>query len=460
MLEKNIDSCHELCKYAKQLSNVILPENVIECAKMFVADYFAASIAGYRINSDFNKVILKLIMDHGGSEQSSILFSDKKYPVTQAAFMNAIYAHGADMDDGNKKSAGHIGTHVIPSVFALAEYRGCSWGDVIVSIVIGYDFFNRIAGAAQPSLYTKGFHSTGVAGSIACAAACAKLLNMNSKGIYNSIGIAALQSSGLIIIDESAQHCKPINPANAARTGILSALIAEKGVEGPINPLESTKGWFHAYSDEINKDILLNNLGLNFTIEESYIKQYPSCRHTHCCIDAIKDIRESLTKRCFTYQDIESINVFIYPNAIKSAGRIIYPKNSGEAKFSIHYAIAKTLLNGNFSLSDLTPEYCPSLSSIIGKINLVPDQSMEDRNNGIRGCRITVTLNNGEYIEKTIPVPKGEGKDFLTWEDLRDKLLSCAQGILTKGECMDIIEQCRNIHSNNTYKPIKIRTLE
>lgn len=453
------DWCKILCDFAEQTKYNTLPDSVIKCVKAFITDYFAASIAGYRINSDFNTVLLKLLIEQGGNEQSSVLFSNKKYPVAQAAFMNAIYAHGADMDDGNKKSAGHIGTHVIPSVFALAEHRGCSWGDVIVSIVIGYDFFNRIAGAAQPSLYTKGFHSTGVAGSIACAAACAKLLNLDSQGIYNSVGIAALQSSGLIIIDESAQHCKPINAANAARIGILSALIAEKGIEGPINPLESSKGWFHAYSDEINKDILLNNLGLDFTIEESYIKQYPSCRHTHCCIDAIKDIKESLTKRCFTYQDIESINVFIYPNAIKSAGRIMYPQNSGEAKFSIHYAIAKTLLNGTFSLNDLAPDYGFPVSSVIEKIRLIPDESMENRNAGIRGCHIIVALKNGEQIEKTIPVPKGEGKDFLTWKDLNDKMISCAQGILTKKECTDIIEQCRNINSNNKYKPIEIRTL-
>ena len=460
MQNYSIDSCMMFCKCAERLSYADLTWKVIEMSKMFIADYFAASIAGYRTNSEFNKVLLELLQEQGGKGQSSILFYDKKYPVADAAFMNAIYAHGADMDDGNKNSAGHIGTHVIPSVFALSEYKGCSWCDIIVSIVVGYDFFNRVAGAAQPGLYNRGFHSTGVAGSIACAAACAKLLDLDSLGIYNSVGIAALQSSGLIIIDESAQHCKPINPANAARIGILSARIAEKGINGPLNPFESLKGWFHAFSDGINKTILLDNLGINFTIEDSYIKQYPSCRHTHCCIDAIKDIRESLAKHHFTYKDIESIIVNIYPNAIKSAGKIIYPQNSGEAKFSIHYTIAKTLLNGNFSLNDLMPDFSQPVSSIIEKINLTSDESMEDRSAGIRGCRIIVALKNGEQIEKTVPVPKGEGKDFLTWEDLKNKMFSCAHGILSKKECLNIIEQCKNINYNNIYKPIKIRTLE
>ena len=32
------------------------------------------------------------------------------------AFLNALYAHGADLDDGNSKSAGHIGASVISAV--------------------------------------------------------------------------------------------------------------------------------------------------------------------------------------------------------------------------------------------------------------------------------------------------------------------------------------------------------
>jgi len=119
-----------------------LPHGVIEQTKLFVADYYAASIAGYRVNKQFNRVAMSIIKEEGGAEQASILFEKKKYPVGNAAFMNAAYAHGADMDDGNRKSAGHIGTHVISSVFALGEKLGVTWKDIIVAINVGYEFFN------------------------------------------------------------------------------------------------------------------------------------------------------------------------------------------------------------------------------------------------------------------------------------------------------------------------------
>lgn len=459
MRSNGSDSCRILCEYAKQLSYKDLPDNVIEHTKMFIADYYAASIAGYRINTEFNRIVLDIIKEEGGSRQASILLDKRKYPSSQAAFINALYAHGADMDDGNKKSAGHIGAHVISSVFALAEYEKSRWRDIIPAIIVGYDFFNRIAGASQPSLYNKGFHSTGVAGSLACAAACAKLLRLDVDGIYNSVSIAAVQSSGLIIIDESAQHCKPINAANAARTGVLSALMAVKGLEAPINPLESPKGWFNAYAGEVDRHVLLDNLGKVFTIEESYLKLYPSCRHTHACIDAARSIREEFVCLGYTCCDIAEVHVEVYPNAIRSAGRISHPKMSGEAKFSIHYAVAKALLNGNFTLNDLKIETNEDVDQIINRTVITVNESLENRMSGIRGARVRVVFKDGTIKEDTVPVPKGEGDNSLDWKDLEDKMISCSSSILSIEEAKDIIRQCREIDVDKTYEHIKIKQI-
>lgn len=448
-----------LSEYAQALSVQDLSSNIIERLRMFIADYYAASLAGYRINTEFNRIVHGVIKGEGGVEQASVLLDERKYPSSQAAFMNALYAHGADMDDGNKKSAGHIGAHVISSVLALAEYEKSRWSDIIPAIIVGYDFFNRIAGASQPSLYNKGFHSTGVAGSLACAAACAKLLRLDVDGIYNSVSIAAVQSSGLIIIDESAQHCKPINAANAAKIGVISALMAEKGLDAPVYPLESPKGWFNAYAGEVDRHVLLDNLGKVFTIEESYLKQYPSCRHTHACIDAARSIREEFAGLGYTCCDIAEVHVEVYPNAIRSAGRISHPKTSGEAKFSIHYAVAKALLNGNFTLDDLKIEVNEDVDQIINRTVITVDESLENRVSGIRGARVRVVFKDGTIKEDTVPVPKGEGDNSLDWKDLEDKMISCSSGILSIEEAKDIVRQCREINGDRAYEPIKIKQI-
>lgn len=237
-----INVTEQLSDFAANLHS--LPKHVVEQTKMFIADYIAAVFAGYKVNTVVNSAVLSLIEEMGGAEQASVLFSSKKYPVSNAAFVNALYSHGADMDDGNKIAAGHIGIHVMSSVFALAETLMALWEDVFVAINVGYEIFNRVAGAAQPSLYNKGFHSTSIAGSIASAAACAKMLGLDAAGIYNAMSLGAIQANGLIIVDESGQSCKPINPANTARTGVVSAQLAAKGINCSRNPLESKKSGY------------------------------------------------------------------------------------------------------------------------------------------------------------------------------------------------------------------------
>ncbi len=451
------DHAKRLAEFAANLRFENLPEAVVEKVRLFLADYYAAGIAGYQVNRVFNQAVLELIHEDGGIGQSSVLFDEGKYPAANAAFMNAVYTHGADMDDGNRLSAGHIGTSVISSVFAVAETLNVLWNDVFVAIVIGYEFFNRIAGAAQPDLYQKGFHSTGVAGSMACAAACAKLLGLDQKGIYNSVSLAAVQSSGLLLIDESNQSCKPINPANAARIGVLSARLALKRVEGPNYPLDSQKGWFHAFSDNPDCDILLDGLGSQYTICDSYIKLYPACRHTHCCIDAALALREKLFHGgpC-QIREIEKIEIAIYPNAIRSAGEIGMPKSEEEAKFSIRYAFAVALFKGRFGLEELIPQQEKAIADLIERIELLSDSGMEDRSKGIRGAKVTVSLSNGDVFVKEVLIPKGEGTHALNWCDMKEKMAVCASQMMSRKESDALAERCQEIRLEDPFTWITI----
>ncbi len=448
------DYTSTLSHFAEKLCFSDIPTQTLDRLRMFVADYCAACFAGYRVNRPFNRAVLSLIRSDAGTGEASILGESQKYPASTAAYMNAIYAHGADMDDGNRKAAGHIGTHVMPAVFALAEKERSAWEDVLTALLVGYEFFNRIVGAAQPSLYHKGFHSTGVGGSLACAAACAKLLGLDAKGIQDAVALAAVQSSGLILIDESGQACKPLNPANAAKLGLFSAQLAQKGVDAPQQPLESRKGWFHAFSDAVDEHILLDGLGQRFTIEESYLKLYPSCRHTHSVIDGARELRLQLLAAGYRLDAVEDVRIFIYPNAIKSAGNISLPINAGEAKFSIHYAFAAALQLGNFRLQELDPQPDAELLSLIGKVRLIPDESMENRSLGLRGSKISLTTQDHRQFEVYVPIPRGEGDLPLRWEELREKMLFCADGLLTESALDSLLAQCRELGRHQSFCPL------
>ncbi len=417
-----------LATYVHKLQYQDIPRPDLEYMKLLLLDYFAASYAGRKVNTVFNRAMEQIFFDMGGKAEATVQFSDEKLPAQSAAILNATYAHGADMDDGHKRAMGHVGAHVFSAAFAFAETLNVTQQEVIEAIVAGYEVYIRVSAAAQPGLAKRGFHSTGTAGAVACAAACAKLLKLGEDGIYNAMAIAVTQASGLLIVAESGQTVKPINPAKAAQSGIISALLAKNGVIGATNPLESQKGWFHAMTDRVDETMITRGLGTANEISQCYFKPYPSCRHTHCGIEAAQRIFARNRGR-----QIERVRLYIYENAIRIAGQILHPANDDDAKFSIHYTLACALVKGSFGLEDLAVQQAAlAVDELIDRIELVEDSSMEDREKGIRGARVEVFFTGGERDEETVPVPKGDPEVPFTLADMRQKLADCCRGLLSR----------------------------
>lgn len=443
-----------ISEYVYSIKYDNLPEEVVEQLKMFIADYFAASFAGYRINSKFNEAIKEVILGQEGTPECSVFMSDIMIPDANAAFLNGAFAHGADMDDGNKKAMGHMAAHIMSSVFAVAETRKVTWGKVMESVIAGYEVYIRIAGSAQPGIVNKGFHSTGVAGTIASAAACAKLIGLDSDGIYRAMSIASIQGSGLMIITESGQECKAFSAANSARVGVIAAKLAERGIKGPQEPLESRKGWYNAYSTECNDDILTEGLGKKFTICESYLKPYASCRHTHYGIECAKAIKRRMEhdENIACAKDIDRIELRIYPTAIKVSGAVTVPENINEAKFSIAYSLAVALYMGRFGLDELNPENVPDeVFDLIKKITIVSDENFENVSTGQRKCVTRVYLSNGTDYSEEVTTPKGDMDNPFTWEDMKEKMLECSRGVVPETKAMKIMEAIKRINPEDGF---------
>lgn len=422
-----------------------LSEKDKEQLRTLIIDYFAAAYAGYKQNRVFNEAVEQVVYPQGGAEVSFVLFQDRKYPARIAAFMNSLYGHGAELDDGNKKAAGHAGVHLIPAVFALADQLSSSDEDVLVALATGYEAYIRISSAAQPGLVARGFHSTGMAGTLACAAACARLYHLDAQGIEDAIALATTMTGGLLSYGDSRPAIKPLNPGKAAENGIFAAMLANAGVQGPTQALEGQNGWFHAVTDEVH-DEFLESAG-HLLLHDCYFKLYPSCRHTHCGIDAAVALHNKVIGR-----EIERVNVYIYPNAIKLAG-IKIPKDQDETKFSIQYTLACALLYGSYGIADMNPpRLMPEVLAMIEKIKLVPDAAMEDRAKGIRGTRVEVVLTNGEVEEETVLVPKGDPEKPLTREDIIDKLMVCAKGQADEETLLRLVKQIESIGESKVFK--------
>ncbi|MCG6533258.1 MAG: MmgE/PrpD family protein [Syntrophales bacterium LBB04] len=217
-----------------------MSSDTVQQTKKVVLDLIGVSLAGYRTMA-FPKIVVDYVLDLGGKPEATVIHAKRKIPAIHAVLANASCAHALDMDDGHRFAASHPGAVIIPAAIAAAELAGASTKTLIAGIVAGYEIMIRIGRAINPSSLNRGFHITGITGPFGAAGAAANIMDLTREETIAAMGIAGLQASGLIQVnhEEEGSMVKPINPARAASSGLLSCILAKKGAHGPIQMKQS-----------------------------------------------------------------------------------------------------------------------------------------------------------------------------------------------------------------------------
>ena len=93
-----------------------------------------------------------------------------------------------------------------------------------------------------------------------------------------------------------------------------------------------------------------------------------------------------------------------------------------------------------------------NVRSLIDKTILIPDESMENRDKGIRGTKIEVVLKNGDRCERTVLTPKGDPENPLTRDEVIDKLRVCADGLIDGSKIPNLINAIENIEGSEKFE--------
>ena len=391
-----------------------LPPEVVEKTKLLIVDYLGVSIAGLKM--DFPRMTIDYLQSLEGVAQSTLMGATRKVPAIHAALGNGVAGHALDMDDGFRYGGVHAGVAVIPAALAVAESLKLDGKKLILSIVCGYEIVNRISKAMNPSHLGRGFHTTGTIGVLGAAAACGVLFGLNKEQMASALGMAALQSAGLLEILNDGAMVKPLHPGKAAMGGVLSVELAKRGAKGPMTALEGEKGLFKAMADSVNTDGLFDGLGSDFYIMGQYIKFHAACRHIHPAIDGLLDI---MRKEKISYQEIDALNVTTYPVAISFCGTSALPETAEAAKFSLASSCAMAAFYGDASEERYSVETVQNqeIKNLATRVTSAANTRWAEAYPRERGANIELRTTSGQQFFTEIPLSKGEPENPATDED-------------------------------------------
>lgn len=314
--------------------------------------------------------------------------------------------HALDFDDFHADFRGHPSTVILPALLALAAERADIDGDRFLdAYVIGVEAAGRLGLAAGPRHYTLGFHSTATLGTIAAAAACARFVGAGTRDTAVILGIAATQASGLRA--QFGSEAKPLHAGLAAQAAVSATLLALSGFHGQVDKVldafltaccagaqqaeKLTAGWGAPWR--------IVHPGLEF-------KPWPTCGGTHGAADAARAIRQAWLQRgkniAGLQQELERVEVSFPPGG-DIAASVRQPTNGIEARFSLEYVIAasllrETLLLADFSQGALDEEIAALAQTVARRPDLTaPPDELNPAN---RFHQVTIFLRTGETLQK------------------------------------------------------------
>lgn len=427
----------ELAHFTASLRYEDIPSEVIEKTKDCILDQIGVELIGSTL--ECNKIAYRYVAGMGSRAESTIVNYGTKVLALDAAFVNATFGQGCELDDVGFGSGGHLGAATVPVALALCEKVPASGREVIASVVAGYDVMYRMLFAVRPSANRRGFHSHGIAGPFAAAATAGRSLNLGEEEIVNSFGIAGSHAAGSTEYDLTGGEVKRIHAGLAARAGIQSAMLAQLGLTGPPTIIEGERGFCKIFADHSKLNTITENLGMDFKIMRTWFKIYP-CVST---VQGVIDVLALLIERDHIRpEEVEEIQVGLSETSAMHGGAIYEPRDVTSAQFSLPFSVALRLLKNDNDLSLYMDQKLwgdANLLAVANKVKIYGDpQATGDKNYAVK---MEVRLVDGTVARAYQQFPRGCPFNPITRDELRTKFSKLASVVLSTSRVEEIIEK-------------------
>lgn len=348
-----------------------LPATAVYWSKVALLDTMGVALAGTREKAPR---IVEVSLGPGASAGPSLIFgSGRRASCLDATLVNATAAHALDFDNTSNYIFGHEAAAMIPALIAAGEAYGASGRDFLLAFVAGYETTARVGAAVTYYHSERGWHTTSTLGVFGVTAACARLLGLSVSETEMALALSTSLAAGTRACFGSMAN--PLHAAQAARGGLMAALLARKGFTANADAFEHKQGFFNVFNGAGTYDATraIDGWGAPFAIVTpgaSY-KQYPCCYSTHAVVDAAI----SLVRRDgpFNSRSIARVDLCSPPPRLTHTDRPD-PQTAHDAIFSTQYCVARGLLQGRVVLEDFEGDAChdATVRGLLPRIHAAP----------------------------------------------------------------------------------------
>jgi 2-methylcitrate dehydratase PrpD len=355
--------------------------------------------------------------------ESTLLFGPRRASSHDATWVNATAAHALDYDDAALR--GHPSAVLVPTILAEAQVLGSTGEQMLAAYVAGFETWGELVHREADAHHRKGWHPTGLFGTLASAAASASLRGLDAPRAAHALALAASQSAGLM--SNFGSMTKPFHAGRSAHAGVAAARLAEAGFTASLDAIEHPQGFLTAVSlaGRVDRTSELR-AGRDWHLLRNgpSVKKYPMCYCTHRPIDAMIALRAAHRLRA---GDVRSIAVTI-SGRNATVLRNHDPRTGLAAKFSIEFAMAAALVEGRVTLGEVTDETVrrTDIRAVFEKVRIVLSAEEDPESGYAPFDEVAVELADGQVLRsEPIRFARGAHEEPLSADELREKFDAC-----------------------------------
>jgi 2-methylcitrate dehydratase PrpD len=412
-----------LAEWAARLRIEDVPPEVLAHIKLCVLDALGCALFG--AEQEWSRIAAAVAAEAGTNGPALLFASPDRASAADAAMANGTAVHGYEIDDVHVASSLHPAAAILPAALALAETRGADGADFILGLIAGYEIGIRAGIAAGVQHSTSGFHVTGTVGAVGAAAAAGKVLGLDASRLMHAIAVGTTQAAGLYAARIDAM-AKRFHAGRAAQSGVIAALLAEKGFTGSREALEAPfGGFFSTMQGQHAPESMLEDLGIRWEAAAVGFKVYAACASAHTTVDAVLALRE----RGLRPEKLKLLTVDLSRKGWTNVGWPYVPGDVVAAQMNGSYAAAVALLDGDAFLDQYRPERLadPRILDLITRITLRHDPALDAGGAAKRhAIRASAEFTDGTRMSVAIEQRLGSRENPIPHARLRQKFRTLA----------------------------------
>lgn len=421
------DEIVALSTYIAEAAVRPLPAEVARKTRLHLLDTLGAIVSGTQLPAGL--LGARFAASTGGVEEALAVGARALLPTAQAAFANAMAAHGDETDDSHLAGRCHPGCAIVPAALAVAEREDAGGDALLRAIALGYDVCVRVnlsLGFSPPAKAKHSTHSIGPA--FGAAAAAAALLRLDARQARHMLSYSAQQASGIPFWNRDHHHVEKAFDfaAMPARNGTLGALMVASGFTGVEDPLSGAHNLFAAFAERPDRAALVDGLGSRFEVMRAAIKKWCVGSPIQAVLDAIMAITGGMP------QDPAAIEAI---TLIMPDDRVHIVDDRAMPDVCVQHLAAVALLDGDAGFAaahDVARMQDPAVRAMRARMTLVPSPELTVAVPA-RQAIVAIRFAGGEERRHHAVAVRGTPENPMTEEEVEAKVLDLVAPLLGAG---------------------------